>query len=281
MQEPLTQDRKADFTDIYLRPDPRAYYRTLGALDYQIPQRALPVFNAVLNALPDQGESKTVVDVCSSYGINAALLRHEVDLAGLTARYLEPELAAASAEEVLTADQQLFAEPARRPELAVVGLDVAQPAIDYAVDAGLLADGWAVNLEMTEASADFAMGVAEADLIISTGGVGYVGVPTFEKLLDCIDDPENLWLAIFVLRVFDYADIADLLSDYGLVTERLDGLTFPQRRFADAAEQQAAIHDVQMRGLDPSGKEADGWFHADCFLSRPATSTMPVLEGVV
>ncbi len=281
MQEPLTQDRKADFTDIYLRPDPRAYYRTLGTLDYQIPQRALPVFDTVLNALPDQGASKTVVDLCSSYGINAALLRHEVDLDGLTARYLEPELAAASPEELLTADQQLFAEPARRPELAVVGLDAAQPAIDYAVDAGLLADGWAENLETTEPSTELAKGVAKADLIISTGGVGYVGARTFEKLLECIDDPENLWLAIFVLRVFDYSDIADLLSEYGLVTERFDGLTFPQRRFADAAEQQAAIHDVQMRGLDPSGKEADGWFHADCFLSRPAAAAMPVLEGMI
>ncbi len=281
MQEPLTQDRKADFTDIYLRPDPRAYYRTLGTLDYQIPQRALPVFDTVLNALPDQGASKTVVDLCSSYGINAALLRHEVDLDGLTARYLEPELAAASPEELLTADQQLFAEPARRPELAVVGLDAAQPAIDYAVDAGLLADGWAENLETTEPSTELAKGVAKADLIISTGGVGYVGARTFEKLLECIDDAENLWLAIFVLRVFDYSDIADLLSEYGLVTERFDGLTFPQRRFADAAEQQAAIHDVQMRGLDPSGKEADGWFHADCFLSRPAAAAMPVLEGMI
>jgi hypothetical protein len=78
---------------------------------------------------------------------------------------------------------------------------------------------------------------------------------------------------VFVLRVFDYAPIAALLSGYGLVTEKIPG-TFRQRRFADAAERDACVQDVRLRGLDPSGKEADGWYYADCFLTRPAATSL-------
>src|ERR1019366_4640724 len=46
----LTGDRKADFTRIYNQPDPRAYFRTLNDLEYQVPQQALPIFEAVLAA---------------------------------------------------------------------------------------------------------------------------------------------------------------------------------------------------------------------------------------
>ena len=66
------------------------------------------------------------------------------------------------------------------------------------------------------------------------------------------------------------------------MTEQLTGRTYPQRRFASADEQQAALHDVTARGLDPAGKEAEGWFHADCYVSRPvhAAAQVPLAELV-
>ncbi len=73
---------------------------------------------------------------------------------------------------------------------------------------------------------------------------------------------------------------------YGLVTEQVPEVTYPQRRFADRREQAAATHDVQLRGLDPRGKESAGWFHANCFISRPAatvaqTPVTDLLAGVL
>ena len=279
-RDPLIHGQKADFGTIYDQPDPREYFRTLSSLDYQIPQQAMPVFDAIIDALPDTVRS-TVVDVCCSYGINAALLRHELDLSDLTAHYTAPDLAAASTDEVRQADREFFAERVQHPDLAVLGLDAAQPAIDYAVSANLLEQGWAENLENAAPSPELAEGISDADLIISTGGVGYVGPNTFAKLLDCVDDPANLWLVTFVLRVFDYSEITELLAEYGLITEQLPGVTFPQRRFATPDEQKAAVHDVVSRDLDPSDKEADGWFHASCFLTRPAAATdVPVMKFV-
>ncbi|MEV4644177.1 class I SAM-dependent methyltransferase [Saccharopolyspora sp. NPDC049357] len=262
----LTGERKADFSDIYAQPDPRAYVSTLERFEYQIPQRATPIFREVIGA----ARPGRVLDVCCSYGINSALLKSAQDPREVLTRYTDPSVARWSAAELAAADREEFTG-----DFDVVGLDVSEPAIAYGREAGLLTDGWAENLETTDPSPDLVKGVADTGLIISTGGVGYVGLPTFERLLGAVDRPHELWLAIFVLRVFDYSDIAGLLADHDLVTERLPG-TFPQRRFADTTEQQAAVHDVERRGLDPEGLEAAGWYHAHCYLTRPRNAEAPL-----
>jgi SAM-dependent methyltransferase len=264
-----TADSKADFTDVYTRPDPRAYFRTLRPLDYQIPQRALPVVEAVL----ERTGRRTVLDVCCSYGINASLLRCAVDLAEVSDRCVER--ADWSADDVI-ADDAAFYAARRRRDLSVLGLDASKPAIEYGLATGLLDGGWAENLEDADPSPALAAGLRDVGLVVCTGGVGYIGPRTFDRIASAVADPAGLWLVVFVLRVFDFADIAATLAGYGLVTEQLPG-TFPQRRFADRAEAEAAVADVRARGLDPTGREADGWFHADCFVTHPAGAQLPRL----
>lgn len=270
---PLIGTRKANFDDIYTQPDPRKYYRILSRLDYQIPRRAMPVFKAVLEASRRDGRDRTVLDVCCSYGINSAQLLSSAASRPAECWYASRDAAGLSTAELAEADRRRYA--GRHGGLTVLGLDSSAPAIGYARRAGLLTWGWAEDLESDEPSAELAAGIADVGLIVSTGGVGYVGRRTFERLLGAVRDPEDLWLAIFVLRVFDYTPIADLLGAYGLVTEKL-GATFRQRRFADDAERQAALHDVRRRGLDPAGEEASGWYQAECFLTRPAAEAARV-----
>jgi len=284
--EALIGSAKADFTSIYDQADPRAYFRTLGGLDYQIPQQSLPVLQAVLAASQRDGRPRTVLDVCCSYGINAALLRYDVQLAEIRARYADPASDDLSVEELIEADARFYAERRRSPDVPVLGLDIAESAIDYACRAGLITGGFAEDLESADPSPVLAAGVREVGLIISTGGVGYVGHPTFDCLLQVVKSPEDLWLAVFVLRAFSYDDIAGMLAGYGLVTEHVPDVTFRQRRFADRSEYDAAIHDVELRGLDPAGKEAEGWYHAECFITRPAaavaaTSLAELLQGAL
>jgi SAM-dependent methyltransferase len=261
MTEGRTAASKTDFSRIYTRPDPRAFAAALRPLEYQVPRHAAPVVAELLDGRP-------VLDVCCSYGVNAAQLRCGVDITQLADRYDDPALAALDPTALVEADRAFYAERLRDPEVRVLGLDASAPAVDYARRTGLLADGWAEDLESAEPSPRLAAGVADVGTIVCTGGVGYIGERTFGRLLDLVD-VARLRLVVCVLRVFDYAPIAELLAERGLVTERR--ATFPQRRFADAAEQAAAVHDVRDRGLDPTGLEAEGWFHADCFVSRPAT----------
>lgn len=281
-EAPLTGTKKANFTDIYTQPDPRLYYKTLSRLDYQIPERALPLFREVLGASRRDGRPRTVLDVCCSYGINSALLLGTAappadGRVSAGSWYTSRDQGRLSPDELAEADRRRHA--GRPGGLTVLGLDASAPAISYARRAGLLTWGWAEDLESNDPSPELAAGIADVGLVISTGGFGYVTRRTFEKILRAVRDPRDLWLTIFVLRVFDYTPVIDLLSEYGLVTEKLK-TTFPQRRFADDAERDAALADVRSRGLDPAGKEATGWFHADCFVTRPAAevSRLPAAE---
>jgi hypothetical protein len=271
--ETLTATSKADFDRIYTTPDPRAYFRALRPLDYQIPQRALPVFRSVLAAPDRPPRARTVLDVCCSYGINGALLGYAVDLDDLGRRYTDPALAGLGSHELAAADRRFYTDRPAPGGVTVYGLDSSEPAVDYAVRAGLVSRGWAEDLESRPPSATLSAGAREVGTVVCTGGVGYIGERTFSRLLELLAEPEQVWLAVFVLRVFDYAPIAAVFEPYGLVTERLPG-TFPQRRFADADEAGAAVDDVRARGLDPAGRESEGWFHADCFLTRPRAAAL-------
>src|SRR5512139_1278083 len=95
------------FDEIYHQPDPRAFYHRLGRLDYQIPHHAQPVLRRLVAAQPRQ--PVTVLDLCCSYGINAALLNHHLTLDDLYAHYTSPRLAQLTTSELIKHDQELYA----------------------------------------------------------------------------------------------------------------------------------------------------------------------------
>ncbi|MEZ5914557.1 MAG: hypothetical protein R3C42_02870 [Parvularculaceae bacterium] len=113
--------------------------------------------------------------------------------------------------------------------------------------------------------------IAQADLIITTGAVGYVTEKTFSRLIDAVEGPAP-WVAAFTLRQFPFDAIAEELTRYGLETEKLEGRFFPQRRFMDADEKAGAVAAVEALGLDPDGLEADGEYFAEFHLAKPGAA---------
>lgn len=267
---------KADFGSIYVQPDPRAYFRTLGALDYVIPHLARPIFDQLIDSRQRAkgGEPITVLDLGCSYGVNAALMKYALNYDQLTERYAALAAQPLDAYEVLALDRQYYAAWPRRREIRIVGLDVSNEAISYAKQCGIIDAGIVADLEQEDIPPAAAEILSTVDLIVSTGCVGYVSNRTFDKLAVCTSNGEAPWVASFVLRMFDYADIAKTLQRQGLVTEKFEGATFVQRRFRDEAEMQATLDAVSQRGLNPSGKESDGLFHAELFFSRPESEAL-------
>jgi SAM-dependent methyltransferase len=256
---------KVSFDHIYTEPDPRAYFRTLRRLDYRIPELAKPHFRALIDEYRAASGVATpqVVDIGSSYGINAALLRCDATMTELYERYGEgaPE----TTDELLARDRDLVA--ARSGARArFVGLDVSQPALDYGSKAGFLDDAVFADLESNEPTQDQRAQLAGTNLVISTGCLGYVGVPTISRVVQSADRAP--WMAHFVLRMFPFDPIADALAEFGYRTVRADGL-FRQRRFASAEEREQVLDTLAGVGVDPSDAEADGWFYAQLFLCRP------------
>lgn len=271
---------KARFEHIYDQPDPREYFRVLSALDYQTPHHGQRVFPSLLAALRVElgCDELTVLDLCCSYGINAGLLNHYLRLSDLSRRYCSPGIAAFSSEHLAESDRDWFGCRARARPVRVIGLDAAERAVAYALRAGLLADGFAENLEVADPSPPLAEAVAQVDLIVITGGVGYITERTMSRLLDCAPPGRPPWIAAFALRMVPYGPIADLLASYGLVTEKFTGCTFPQRQFADLAEREYVLGELRALGIDPADREEAGGYHAELFVSRPAdvVAAMPL-----
>ncbi|MFF4289438.1 hypothetical protein ACFY0R_29640 [Streptomyces sp. NPDC001633] len=274
--------RMTRFDDLYDQPDPRAYFRVLGALDYRTPHHAQGVFRRLLRAAvaaapKDRAAGRrpaTVLDLCCSYGINAALLNHDVTLAELAAHYTSAAAAGLSTAQLIERDRQFYAARRRPDAVPVVGIDIAAPAIGYARAVGLLDAAFAENLETTEPSPALRRALGGLRLITVTGGASFLSARTFRSLLatDAArkDGRDLPWVAAFVLRTGSYRPIADGLARLGLTTEKDTTRTYPQRRFTDADEQEYAVAAVTAAGDDPSGKESLGHFHTALYVSRPA-----------
>jgi len=272
---------KAVFDDIYTASDPRAYFSVLGSLDYMIPDVAEPVVRQILKAKAAlQGKPVTVLDVGCSYGINAATHRFPVSFTGLRRRYARREMMEVSPEEMVRLDQHFFAAWPDAGAGRFIGLDASPAAIRYANDTGLHADGVAANLETDALSAEDARKIAPADVLLSTGAVGYVTERTYRKVLEALD--QTPWVISFVLRMFPYDGFEQTFAQRGMVTERLTGAAFVQRRFQDEIEFETCLATLEARGIDPTGLEAEGLFQAELFLSRPAADAAALpLEQIV
>lgn len=264
-------EAKSNFDSVYNAADPRPYFRTLGRVDYAIPQNARPVFDALIAAIRAErvGDAMTVVDIGCSYGINAALLKHGLTLDDLYRHYASPDAEAMDRQALQAFDaERLFAQPAD-PDLTMIGLDVADRAVSYAERVGALDAGVAVNLEDGPMPPPLMPMFEPTDLVISTGCVGYVTDRTFDRLLGAAG-ADSPWVASFVLRMFPYTPIEATLAGHGLVTEKLEGCIFTQRNFETADEQAQVLANLAGLGIDPTGHEAEGRLVSEFFLSRPA-----------
>ena len=263
-------DGKANFDDIYVSADPRRYFSVLGQLDYIIPHLAQPIFNQLIQARAEQqDEPVTVLDLGCSYGVNGALMKYALGYDAIRERYISPHLQSLSSQELVAHDHSFYRAWPKHEGVRVIGLDVSENAVRYARESGAIDLGYALDLEREDPAPAQAEQLAKADIIVSTGCVGYVTAKTFHRLAKLARKGRPAWVASFVLRMFPFRPVAQTLADQGLVTEQFEGATFVQRRFATLDEMDKTVRAVESLGFDPYGREADGFYHADLFVSRP------------
>lgn len=263
-------EAKADMDHIYNQLDPRAYFHELNKLDYAIPDTAKPIFQKLIGHIQQrQNDTVHVLDLGCSYGVNAAILKHDLSMDELYDHWGQKKMTDATPKGVIAYDQQFFSDIDGAEDIEVIGLDQAENAIAYGVESGLLDEGVAVNLE-TEPLTELAKEkLAPVDLVMSTGCVGYLTEKSFDRLLPAVVEDHQPWIANFVLRLFPFDAIATSLDKWGYITEKLEHQTFFQREFASDDEQEQVLGQLRDQGVDPTGKEADGHFLAEFYLSRP------------
>lgn len=260
---------KVSFDHLYAQDDPRAYFGGLQELDYCIPQLAKPYFSKLIQEYREaEGvDVPTVLDVGCSYGVNAALLRCDATIDELYERYAGPDTAALGRDDLLARDRAFVRSRRHLDRARFVGLDTSGPALAYALAAGLLDEAVHADLENDDPTDEQRARLAQADLVISTGCIGYVSERTIRLVAGASGERRPL-MAHFVLRMFPYEPVAESLSGLGYHTVPVEGL-FKQRRFASAQEQAQVLDALSAAGVDPRGLELDGWLYSQLFLSLP------------
>lgn len=272
---------KVSLEHVYTQPDPRAYFGALRKLDYCVPQLAKPYFAKLIDELRTTRRTPVpqVLDIGCSYGVNAALLKYDLTMDDLYARYgdghaAEADVDAAPAtgteerEALLARDRDLARTRETARHVRFVGLDTSGPALDYAVEAGYLDDAVHADLESVDLTPDQAERIAGTDLVISTGCLGYVTERTLTRIVRSVGD-RRPWMAHFVLRMFPFDPVEHALAGLGYRTVRVEGV-FRQRRFASADEQAGVLRTMSAAGVDARGLEEEGWFYARLFISLPS-----------
>ena len=266
------------FDDIYNLPDCRSYYRAMDHAGFRTAHRASVAFRAVLAELKRlRGLSHAgVLDFASGYGIAAALMRHDVVLDDVLARYLDPWFDDASVDAALAADRDWFAGH-RPPDChdRYTGIDIAEKALDYGRAVGIFDHAFAENLQDNAPSPDLAGVLQSCDLIVECGSVAHMLPNALDHVLTGAKG-RRPWVATAPIRGNDTAEALDVLRDHGLVVETLSVAPFRHRRFSSTDEQARGIANAQARGHDTDGFETTGYFHAQLFLARPAEEATPV-----
>lgn len=248
---------KTSFDDVYTGTDPRPFFGTLGEFDYLMPQVAKPYFAELI----EEHEATTVLDVGCSYGVNAALYRCDTTMDALGEHYTSEEASRLDRAGLLAHDRAL----PRVRDVRFIGLDNSAPALEYAHAAGFLDETVHADLERDEPTERQRVLLDGADLVISTGCVGYVTEKTIARVAGQRRPP----MAHFVLRMFSYEPIAASLSALGYDTVGVEGV-FRQRRFASAQEREQILDAVRDTGRELHELENDGWLCAQLYLSRPS-----------
>ena len=117
---------KANFDHVYDLPDSRGYFSALGALDYRAPGHGSRVFSALLQAIGQDEISPKVLDLCCSYGVNAALLKYDLTLDDLYARYGSEDLRDLSCEGLAADAADFYADRLKTSPPEIIGTDAAR-----------------------------------------------------------------------------------------------------------------------------------------------------------
>ena len=180
-------EAKASMDHIYNQSDPRSYFNELKKIDYSIPDAAKPIFRKLIDHMQDiDKETIQILDLGCSYGVNAALLKHDLTMSDLYDHWDAKQLAGARPNEVIERDQRYFSELDEQENIELIGIDQTKNAINFAEDVGLIDSGFAINLEndpLPELADEI---LAPVDLIMSTGCIGYVTEKTFDRLLPVV-----------------------------------------------------------------------------------------------
>lgn len=264
---------KKDFTNIYTQKTPYSYLKEMQILQYRIADHTKPLYLSLAEQLYEKLQRPiNVLDIGSSYGINSALMKHDLVMSELDDFFLAKD------EPSITQTKQFFEKQSQNDHLNFYQIDISNPDLVFSENSGLCEKGICINLETDNSK--LAKELPDVDLIIATGCIGYIGYKAFSNLFEVIknqkayssiSEPQNITpiFAFSVLRMFDMEEIKKTFDYYGYSLINSDIEPIPQRQFSDDGEHHQTLSLLDSKGIDTKKYEDDGHFYADFYVASP------------
>jgi hypothetical protein len=261
---------KKDFTDIYSQKFPDDYLEEMKRLHYRIPDKTKPLYLSLAEQLCKKlSRPINILDIGSSYGINSALMKYDLEMSDLDDFFLQED--STSLEQT----RQFFEKIPSNDNLNFYQVDISNPPLKFSEDVNLCKKGICVNLETGSLPIKE---IPSFDMIIATGCIGYIGFKAFSNLFELIKKQQTKYsqsdidkpiFAFSVLRIFDMDKIQQSFDYYGYSLVRTDLDPIRQRRFSDSDERHQTISLLNSKGIDAKGLEDDGHFYAHFYVACP------------
>ena len=275
MNEPsdsYTQHR-AQFVRVYDLDDPGPYFNAIGPSDYRMPATlagALKAMHDPLCAARGAGDTLRVLDFACGYGAIGALLRHDLSMAALYARYGARQWQPADARHYWADDIAFFA--ARRAEGAafeIGGIDIAGNAVAYAAALGFVDRAFPENLVDDAPSDGLARYLDGVHLVVESGALGVLLPAAFTRVIDCAGERSLPWFLYCPRPDVNWSALESLWAERGYCTESFLGAPVRYRNPLDAQERADMRRRAQGFGKPDEAIMRDGYFLVDMTLARP------------
>ncbi|MDD9993669.1 MAG: hypothetical protein OXP75_17875 [Rhodospirillales bacterium] len=265
----------AHFERVYDLDDPSPYFNTIGPSGYRMPAAlvgALKAIHGPLTAARGAGETMRVLDFACGYGAIGALLRHDVSMAALYARYAERQWQPADARRYWADDIAFFAaRPAQGAAFDIGGIDIAGNAVAYARALGFVDRAFPENLVDDAPSDGLARFLDGLHLVVESGALGVLLPAAFARVLDCAGSESPPWFLYCPRPDVNWSALERLWAERGYRTESF--LAAPVRYRKPLAAQERADMLRRARGLGKPDEAImqDGYLLVDMTLARPET----------
>ena len=263
---------KKDFTDIYTQESPCGYLKEMDKLGYTISDSTKPLYNSIVNELQNTlSRPINILDLGSSYGINSALMKHDLTMAKLNKFFL------AETEPTKKETKQFYEKCSINSDMRFYQIDISDEALKFSEEMNLCEKG--INVNLDDEKVELLESLPKIDVVIATGCIGYIGYMAFVNLLklienrqsDSIEDKGEHGYPIFafsVLRIFDMNDIEKTFERYNYTIIKKDMKPTIQRKFSDNEEKDETVSMLHRMGVSTKEYENDGNFYADFYVAK-------------
>ena len=261
------------FERVYDLDDPSPYFNTIGPADYRMPVAlvgALKAIHGPLRALRGAGETLRVLDFACGYGAIGALLRHDLSMAALYARYAARQWQPADGRRYWADDIAFFAGlRAQGPAFEIGGIDIAGNAVAYAAALGFVDRAFPENLVDDAPSDDLARFLSGVHLAVESGALGVLLPDAFARVLDFSGGKSPPWFLYCPRPDVNWSALESLWVERGYRTESFLGAPVRYRRPLEAQERAVMLRRARGLGKPDEAITRDGYILVDMTLARP------------